>query len=459
MGNIFCKYATLARRLLPLLLVLALATSPVWAAKPADKDQGITVLQALSMALDYSPNIKQVLAELQKAQLQKKEAFTYFLPSLSTNYTWTKNQNPSSFRTQGSLVVVGSENVYQWTTGFKQPLFTGLRLTSQYKLSELGVDLAEVNMTTATMEVALKVKEAYFLYLRAIKGVGVANSAVKRLESQLKVSRDFHEVGIIPVNDVLKVDVELANAMQDRVSAYNNRALSMSRLNRLLGLPVEKELKVADKLGYYPLKVNYIKAREKARVERPELKALNIRLKQADQSILTVESGYYPQISLQGSYFFTGDSPELGESAFYDATDYQIVTQLDWSFWEWGRTKHQAGQVKADKRRLEAVRQDLQDQVDLQVREAVLFLTEAQLNIATATTQIKQAKENYRITFERYQEQLTTNTEVLDAQLLLTQAKVNYYNALTTFNIAEARLKRAMGEGLVQAGAAPDSKM
>ncbi len=73
-------------------------------------------------------------------------------------------------------------------------------MTSQYKLSELGVNLAEVNMTTATMEVALKVKEAYFLYLRAIKGVGVANSAVERLESQLKVSKDFNEVGIIPIN-------------------------------------------------------------------------------------------------------------------------------------------------------------------------------------------------------------------------------------------------------------------
>ncbi len=459
MGITFGSYVALLRRLAALLLALALTASPAWAQKPAESDKGITLLQALSMGLDYSPNIKQIMAELEKAQFQKKEAFTYFLPSLGTSYTWTKNQNPQSFRSQGQRVIIGSENVYQWTTAFRQPLFTGMRLLSQYKISELGVNLAEVNMSLATMEVALQVKEAYYLYLRAIKGVDVTNSAVERLQSQLKVSKDFHEVGIIPINDVLKVEVELANAKQDRVRAYNNRALSMSRLNRLLGLPVEKKLKVADKLGHYPLKVNYIKAREKARVERPELKALGIQLKQADQSIRSAQSDFYPQVSLTGSYFFTSDSPEMGHSDFYDTTDYQVLTQLNWSFWEWGRTKYQTSQVRADKRRLEAVRQDLQDQVDLQVREAVLFLIEAQLNIATATTQVKQAEENYRIIFERYKAQLTTNTEVLDAQLLLTQARVNYYNALTTFNIAEARLKRAMGEGLVQAGGKPEPKM
>lgn len=459
MGNILRRYRTWAQTALPLLLVFLWLAAPASAEKAASPGQGITLRRAISMALGYSPSRKQSLSELERAQLQEKEAFTYFLPSFKTGYTWTKNQNPASFRAQGPLVVTGSTNVYQWATGFTQPLFTGMRLTSQYRLAELGVDLAQVNILLATLDVVVKVKEAYFLYLRAIKGVGVADSAVERLENQLKVSKDFNEVGIIPINDVLKVEVELANAVQERISAYNNRALTMSRLNRLLGLPVEQRLGVADKLEHYAIKVNFIESREKARAERPELKAIDLQLKQADQAIISVQSNYFPQINLEASYFFTSDSPEMGPSAFYDTTDWAIVTRLDWSFWEWGRTRYQSSQVKADKRRLEAARQDLQDQVDLQVREAVLYLREAQLNIATASTQVKQAKENYRITFERFRSQLTTNTEVLDAQLLLTQAKTNYYNALTVFNVAEAGLQRAMGEGLPAPLEAPKSSV
>ena len=67
----------------------------------------VTLRQALSMALSYSPNIKQTLAQLEKATSQKKEAFTYFLPTLRTSYGWQKTQNPPMFRTGTMNVVVG----------------------------------------------------------------------------------------------------------------------------------------------------------------------------------------------------------------------------------------------------------------------------------------------------------------------------------------------------------------
>jgi Outer membrane efflux protein. len=45
----------------------------------------------------------------------------------------------------------------------------------------------------------------------------------------------------------------------------------------------------------------------------------------------------------------------------------------------------------------------------------------------------------------RYKEQVATTTDVMDAQTLLTQAQINYYNALSDYNIARAQLERAMG--------------
>ena len=310
------------------------------------------------------------------------------------------------------------------------------------------MDLAEVNLFLAYLDVALKVKEQYFLYLRYIKGVQVAQEAVSQLEAQLKVSRDFYEVGIIPINDVLKTEVRLSSAKQQLVSAKNDRALSRSRLNRLLGLPVERPLRVKDILKSYPVEIDYQRFRLVARNERPELKAVNLQIKQADQSIRKAKSGYWPEVNLRASYDFTSGNPTLGDSPYDDVTNWTIATQLDWAFWEWGRTGHQTSQYRADKRRLQAAMQDLQDEVDLQVKETSLFLRESQINIVTATTGVKQAEENYRVTFERYREQLTTNTELLDAQLLLAQARNNYYNALAVFNVAEARLQRAMGRGL-----------
>jgi len=435
-----------------LLLVLPWAATPAGAADPPAKSkppQGeVTLQQALNMALDYSPNIKQYLAQLDKAASKQKEAFTYFLPSLNTSYTYQRDQNPPQLKSGDTMTIIGTENNYQWSTSLRQPLFTGFRLSSQYQLARLGVDLAETNLVLAYLDLALSVKENYFGYLRAIKGVEVAKEAVQLLQAQLKVSRDFYEVGIIPINDVLKTEVSLSDAKQEMVRAINTQALFMSRLNRLLGLPVEFDLKVQDILKSHPVQSDYERARLLARNERPEIKAVQLQIKQADQSILRAQSGYWPQLSLKASYDFTSDSPELGDSRYDDPTDWSVITQLDWAFWEWGRTGHQTSQERADKRRLEAVQRELEDEVDLQVKEAILTLRESQENIVTATTGIKQAEENYRITFERYREQLTTNTELLDAQLLLSRARNNYYNALAVFNVAEARLQRSMGRGL-----------
>jgi len=432
------------------LIILLAGAWPAMAAAPkAPPPKGeVTLEQALSMALDYSPNIKQTLAQMDKSASQQKEAFTYFLPTLNTSYGWQANQNPPQYHIMGQAVTVGSENVYQWSTALTQPLFTGFRLTSQYELAKLGVDIAETELFLSYLEVAYQAKQAYFLFLRAIKNAEVADKTVKQLEAQLKVSRDFYEVGIIPINDVLKTEVSLSDAKQSRIKAYNNRALTRARLNRLLGLPVENGTRVKDILKSYPVSTDFQRARQIALVERPELKALDLQLQQADQNIRKAQSGYYPSLDLQASYDFLGDTPTMGPSEYYDTTNWTVATQLSWSFWEWGRTGHQTSQSRADKRRLEAVKQDLEDEVNLQVKEAILYLQESQANIATATVGVKQAEENYRITFERYREQLTTNTELLDAQVLLARARSSYYDALATFNIAEAGLQRSMGRGL-----------
>ncbi len=424
---------------------LAAPAGPARAGNVALPAGAVSLDQAIGMALAYSPNLTAAKEDLASARHKEKEALTYFLPTLATSYSYQKRQDPPVIHTDLGTFQAGNDLTYLWSTSLQQPVFTGFRLTSQYRLAELGVDLANVNLELARLDVVLKVKEAYFQYLRAQKALKVAKQAVVQLKSHLKVAQDFYEVGIIPLNDVLKTKVEMANAQQKEVAAQNQVDLARSRLATLLGLPVEAPLQVEDILRYQPLRVEFAWARTQARAQRPELKALDLRLKQADYSIQQAQSGYYPELGLNATYEFVSDSPELDDTPYYDHTGWLVGAQLKWTFWEWGRTRNRVNQRRAAKRKLAALRRDLEDQVDLQVKQAVLFLQDSAKNIVTAKTSIAQAEENYRITMERYREQLTTNTELLDAQTLLTQAQNNYYTALTVYNIAQARLLRAMG--------------
>jgi len=75
---------------------------------------------------------------------------------------------------------------------------------------------------------------------------------------------------------------------------------------------------------------------------------------------------------------------------------------------------------------------------------------ESENNIITVQKAIEQAKENLRISRERYKEQIATSTDVLDAQTLLSRTMTNYYNALYDFKISKASLYRAMSMELAE---------
>ena len=90
-------------------------------------------------------------------------------------------------------------------------------------------------------------------------------------------------------------------------------------------------------------------------------------------------------------------------------------------------------------------KEDLIDRIRLQVKQTYLANLENEVNIHTLRKAIRQAEENYRIFQERYKEQVTTSTDVLIAQTLLSRTQTNYYTALYDFKIAKAALFRAMG--------------
>lgn len=411
--------------------------------------------QALKMALEYSPGLEQAQEGLVGAEQQKNKARTYFLPTLNTSYSLVHLDD----KVTGSIPGLGSytakdQDTWEWATTVQQPLFTGFRLISNYRLAELGVDLARTQIDLAGLDLVLRVKQAYFQYLAAQKGLIVARESTTLLKAHLKTSKDFHEVGIIPINDVLKVEVELATAQKREVEAENRVALTMSSLNTLLGRPVDQDLTIKDLLAYLPHGITQKEATNQARTLRPELKALGLQLQQADQLITQAQADYYPQLVLQGQYIKEGTDWDVDGGGVTDPESWNVVASVSWDIWQWGRTRNEVSSRRADKRKLKAAQRDLEDQVVLQVKQTYLYLRETEKTIVAANAAVTSAQENYRITNERFKEQLTTNTELLDAQTLLTQARNDYLSALSVYNIAWASLERAMGKGMPAGGAA-----
>jgi outer membrane protein TolC len=327
----------------------------------------------------------------------------------------------------------------------EQPLFTGWSITTNHQLAKLGFDIAKVQEIQAKLDLVRNVKVGYFALLKAEKILGVAIQTEKQIGEHYKVAESFFEVGIIPKNDLLQSEVQLAQAKQNLIQADNRVNISKSTFNTILRRDVNEPVDVVDILAYTPSTEVLDDCMQKAYVNRPELKEMVLKVEEARKQITLAKSPFYPSLSLQFYYAKQGDTPNVNGTKFQPEESWNIFTSLNWTLWEWGKTYYSVNATKIGLIQAEDAQVQVRDAVSLEVKDAFLKLQESEKNIKVTETAISSAEENFRLNEDRYKEQVATTTDVMDAQTLLTQAQINYYNALSDYNIARAQLERAMG--------------
>jgi outer membrane protein len=412
--------------------------------------------ESIQQAFKESTSLKAAQEAIQGAEFKKKQAQSGFLPKFSTQYNYTHLNIPPFVKTPAQdygliqipaqTMTFGTPNNYAFYVTLEQPIFTGLALTRTYELAQLGLDVSRIKFEQEKVTLAYKVKEAYWNILKSQKIRMVAEQTVSQITDHVRVAENFYNVGMIPMNDLLKSEVQLADAQQNLIRAENSVLLAKSNFNTLLRISLEKEIEVQDILKYQTYQQNLEDCQAEAFQIRPEIKEIETQLDIAQKNIQLAQSDYFPQVVLQSRYMRQGDNPALSGSPFISAENWDVTAAMKWNFWEWGRTHYLVQERVKQREQVKENLTQIKDLIRLEVKEAYLFLREAEKNIAVAEKSIQQAEENFRINQVRYREQVTTSLEVLDAQTLLAQAKNNYYQALYAYNLAHSRLLRAMGK-------------
>ena len=411
-----------------------------------DKAGVLSLKKAVEIALERSPGLHAAREGLRGADYLRKGALADFFPTLRTEYDFRYlDQQPFFITATGLRVTIGTRSNYSWTSGVDQPIFRGGAFYWSYRLAKLGVDLSRVFLELAKQDLILQVKEAYFNILKADKIREVALRSVEQLEAGVKVSKAFYDVGIIPKNSLLQTQVELAQAKQDLTSAEVALDVAKAMFNTLLRRDVRTEVEVEDILEYRPMGLPFEECLGRARKNRPELREAELNVKKAQKEVHLARSEYFPNVGLSFNYERVGDDPGVSGSKFEDEDNWNFNAYARWTFWQWGKKRQLVREKQTKLVQAEDAQVQVEDGISLEVKDAYLRLGEARDKIGVAEVAVEQAEENFRINAERFKEQVATTTDVLDAQTLLTQAKSNYFNALSDYNIALARLDRAMG--------------
>jgi outer membrane protein len=420
-----------------------------------DSTTPLSLKETIERAIEANLSLKQSQEEVKAAEETRKVSITRFLPTFSTSYDYLhRNKELTQSLTglgPGPEFVVRPEDEYTFVTSFSQPIFRGFELINQYKISDLGLNAAELSEKITRQDVILDAKNAYYSVLKTQKLLEVSEQRVIQIASQKEVAENFFEVGMSPLNDLLQAQATLANARQGLIAAQNNLEIAKSQFNIVLRRPVNSPVAIEDVLDYTPLVHDIDFYLSSARDNRLEIKVADLEAEIAEKEVMLARKDYYPSINLTGRYTRIGDQYDVdGGEGISDAASWNIQAMAQWDFWEWGRTSFG---VKEKLHRLSQAqyrRTQILDNIELEVKTSFLRTKEGEKNIITVEKAIEQAKENFRINQERFKEQVATTTDVLNAQTLLSDTLTNYFNALYDFKISNATLFRAMGQEVME---------
>ncbi len=322
-----------------------------------------------------------------------------------------------------------------------QPITPMAQLVKGYQAASLGRDAAREDLRAVRGSQALVATQAYVGLRVATETVDIAQEAVQQVEAHLERARTFHEVGLIARNDVLKAEVALAEARERLINARAMAAVAGTRLALTLGLPPEQEIVPVEPLANPAagLDLSMEACFERARQRRPELAAMGKRVSQARLAHDIARWALLPQLVAVAGY-----QHSEGHGLFAPANAYFVGGVLKWD-WEWGAKWNTAGEAGVRARQAKLAAKQLSDAVYLEVETALQDLEAAAETLEVARAAVASAEEGLRVERVRFDTQTSTSTDVLDAQLGLTRAKLSYSGALYRSRVARASLLKAMG--------------
>ena len=424
------KLRSLAAYLVLVLLASGLATGYAAPDTPGTARE-LTLDEAVKLALTNNPTGKIAVFDFEAAKGALTAARSARWFSISASH-----KDAQSWA-GGSASIVDK---YSNSASLSWTLWSGNKVESQVSQAKLDLDSKQWGIAKARQQLKYDATDAYFKFMAARDNVKLNQESVERLERYLQDVKLQFEVGVVAKVDVLRSEVELAKAKQSLIEAQNTYDLTMANLNNIIGFPLTTELNIKGDLSYARYEKELAFCVDAALRQRPEISQYTDAAKSAQEGITVAKSGYLPTVSAvynAGWY----DSKFAGGNNY----NWSVYLLTNWTLFDSGYTAGKVKQaVEGYKKAQEQLKQTV-DSVQLDVRQTYLSLKAAEQSIATSSSAVGLAEEDYKIKVIRYQAGVGTNLDVLDAQVALTTAKNNFLKAMYEYNNFRAKLDKAMG--------------
>ncbi len=430
-----------------LLVLVGLCFSVSGFAQNETTGRKLTLDEAIEVALQNHPAIKEFKERSQAAKAQIGGSRAPLLPQVSnTSSYFYGNSVPSSslnipsgagqFNSSG--IDVNDFVVHRFQVN--QLLYDFGKTLGRIGQSKAQFDVSRMDLSNIRQQIALDAKTGFYGYLAAERAVKVSEENLRLNEDLVRQAQGFYQVGVKAKIDVTTAEANLYNAQADLITARNTFQIAQVTLMTALGLKAWPYDGLAYKLDTRPKLLNLAEAKEKALTDRPDYLRNQFQQKADQQAIRTAKAGYYPTLSSQGLQNTQGKP--YGDMR----GTWSLSLNATVPIFEGLATKYSVQQAQANLRATESNAEVLRQDINKQVEQNYLDVRAAAEKTRATEKGQQAAQENWDLAQGRYKAGVGSIIEVTDAQVKFFNAELRYIRSVYDLKVAESQLEKAVGK-------------
>ncbi|PYT32432.1 MAG: hypothetical protein DMG57_01675 [Acidobacteria bacterium] len=436
------------RILSSLLLIAGMATAQV-PLKERPSILPLSLKRAVEIALSPEGNTRVQLAEetIRQAESRTVQARGALLPNFDASLT-EQNQvrNLLAFGIRFPRIpgfsfpeIVGPFNTFDARVSGTQNVFDFSSIR-RFQAARVNVEATKVEVQGTRNQVADQVARTYLEGLRADADVDTAKSNVELSEALFKLANSQKTAGTGTGIEVVRAQVQLANDRQRVLVAQNGRTRALLQLLKTLGLRLDGDVELTDKMAYTPVDdIPVDQAVQTALDTRAELRAQHGRESNARLSFSATKWERLPSLAFFGDYGTIG----IGPNSAIPTRTYGVSMKVP--LFDGGRRDGRRTEALSQYKQEQVRTRDLRDQIELDIRVALDGIKSADAQVAAAREGVELSEKELAQARRRYEAGVTNSIEVTDAQTRLQRGRDNLTSALYNHNLARIDLNTAMG--------------
>ncbi|MCX6132563.1 MAG: TolC family protein [Ignavibacteriales bacterium] len=452
------------------LIAFCLALAVVLKTTPAESQntlpQRLSLHDAVRLAMKHNPDLTSARLEVKRSDARVLEAWGNALPAVDVSgqythmidkpvtffpdvflYSFMKDIDSTIPKPTGQLVPVSFAPGFSAsaTLNVRQILFNGavfIGVGAAGIYSHLARDLYQAKQ----VETATKVSKAYYGALLAQEALNMMRSSLQNAEDNLKNVRVMAKQGIVSEYDELRASVGVENVRPMVIQSETNFSLAIDNLRNTVGVTNKEEFVLTDSLAFQSIDEEILKRAETLVMEmNPGLSAVKRQIELNGAIINAERSNYLPTIVAFGQYQYQAAKNQFNFSTndFYKGSTFGL--SLSMNLFQGFQTYARVEQAQLEQRKSEEQRVNLERTLQTGLHSILGNLQQARKRVAAQGKTVEMAERGYKIVTTRFLNNSATQLEVNDAQLALTQAKVNRVQAIYDYLVASADLDHLIG--------------